>query len=157
MEDPMALGRMIAVAALGSMAFSAGAQVYRCADARGAITFQERACPVTSEEHVTTIPTSYPEVNLRERERLLARADAADERLLKRMQIESQERIARDHRASMEAIANAERERARADEAGGYVVYGNPLVRGYRPHAVQHAQQGRPSSFPNLTTIVLGR
>jgi hypothetical protein len=136
------------------MAFSAGAQVYRCVDKGGAVTFQEQACPVTSEERVTTIPTAYPEVNTRERERLLARADAADERLLKRMQIESQERIARDHRASMEAIAEAERERARAAE-GGYLVVGTPWARVQRPYHGPHIPQGRPSSFPNLANIVL--
>ena len=133
----MTLGRMVAAMALGSVAFSAGAQVYRCVDARGGVTFQEQACPATSQERVTTIPTSYPEVNLRERERLLARADAADERQLKRLQIESQERIAREHRAAMEAIAEAERERTRAADAGGYLVYGAPLIRAHRPQPVQ--------------------
>jgi len=150
----MALRRVVAAVALASAAFGASAQVYRCIDKGGAVTFQEQACPVTSEERVTTIPTAYPEVNTRERERLLARADAADERLLKRMQIESQERIARDHRASMEAIAEAERERSRADDAGRYIVYGSPWVRAHRPQHGQ-VQQGRISSFPNLANIVL--
>ena len=137
----MALGRVIAAVALGSVALSAGAQVYRCADARGAVTFQEQACPVTSDERVTTIPTSYPEANLRERERLLARADAADERLLKRMQIESQERIARDHRAAMEAIAEAERERAVASQSSGFVAVGTSWLRPLRPQGPHPSRQ----------------
>jgi len=140
----MALRQVTAGIALAAIASAAGAQVYRCTDARGAVTFQEQACPVTSDERVTTIPTSYPEANLRERERLLARAEAADARLLKRLDQKTRDRTAREHRLAGEAAEKVGRGRAPAAEAaGGILVVAMPQPRPHRPRY----RKPRPIAF----------
>ena len=101
------------------------APIYRCIDA-GTVTYQEQACASAGER--VAIPDTYPEVNRAERDRLLQREAALEARLLKRAEIESAERIARENRRAREIELAAERERAQPAEP----VYVVPVIA--RPH-----------------------
>ena len=57
------------------------------------------------------IPSSFPDANALERERLFQREAALDARLLKRAEIDAAERIAREDRLAREREAQAERDR----------------------------------------------
>jgi hypothetical protein len=105
--------------------------VYRCAIA-GSVTFQQTPCASAVEERAFELP-AFPPQNVRERDRLLAREAALDERLLRRAELESAERIAREARRAREAELQAERERA----AETQTTYAVPLffrpARAWRP------------------------
>jgi len=121
----------LAIAALlmlGSV--DAEAQVYRCTEA-GRVTYQAQPCTSAGAERVLDIPAAYPEVNLRERDRLLQREAALDARLLKRAELEAAERVARENRRALELEAQAER--ARAAEPLYVVAWAPPLRRTLRP------------------------
>ena len=127
-------GVLVLAASLGADA----ARVFRCTSAGGSVTFQEQPCNAAAEERVQDIP-EYPPANAAERDRLLQREAALDARLLKRAQIDSNERIAREARRSLELEA----ERARAAEPI-YVgpVYGAGYLPAYRPRPQQHLRNG---------------
>jgi len=116
--------RLALLSALLLAGLPAGAGIYRCTDAAGAVTYQEIPCPTSSDGRATNLPTDFPEVDRAERDRLLQRADAAEARLLRRLEIETMERIARDERVSREKIAmiQAEAERNRVDDAPALLV-----------------------------------
>ena len=133
-----------AFAATGALA---GEQVYRCASG-GSVTFQQVPCASAAEERAMPLP-EYPPANLQERDRLLQREAALDARMLRRAEIDAQERIAREARRARDAEAEAERERARAVE-GGYLYPAYPV--GYPPRVVHHRNRS-PSS---LTDLVMG-
>ena len=118
----------IAASLLAALSLSAHAEIFRCTGSAGAITYQEIPCPSSAQARTMDIPTVFPEVNRAERDRLLARADALEARLLKRAEIEAAERIARDDRAAREREAQALREalaaqrEAAAAPAPGFLV-----------------------------------
>ena len=115
----------IAIAVFLSLAPTAGAApIYRCTSA-GTVSYQDEPCESAGER--IALPDSYPEVNRAERDRLLQREAALDARLLKRAELETAERIAREHRRVLEA--QAERDRARPVEPA-YVV---PFAAAFAP------------------------
>src|SRR6476659_3854955 len=83
-RDLMGSHRLALLSALLLAGLPAGAGIYRCTDAAGAVTYQEIPCPASSEGRATNLPTDFPEVDRAERDRLLQRADAAEARLLRR-------------------------------------------------------------------------
>lgn len=111
---------------------NATSEIYRCIAYGGTVTYQQFPCPPASGEGTIALPSSYPEINRVERERLLQREAALDARLLKRLELEAAERIAREERASRERIAriHAEAERDRASETPALLVI-RPMRRSY--------------------------
>jgi len=108
---------LLAAAMLGLAANAVAAnEIYRCRASGGSVTYQQEPCPVASEAEAVNIPTSYPD-HTAERERLMQREAAMDARLLKRLEIEAAERIARDMRIARERELQAEQERAAANAA----------------------------------------
>jgi len=103
------LGLLITVATLAAPT-SAAAEIIRCVDAGGAVTYQQVACPESSKPERTTIPTEFPAPNVVERERLFEREAALYKRLEARRDRELQESQMREARAEREA----ERERLAA-------------------------------------------
>ena len=96
---------------IAASSLSQAAQIYRCVDAHGAVTYQETACVLASDERAWQTP-EYPPVNTAERDRLLQREAALDARLMKRAELETAERIARDERRARELELAAQREQA---------------------------------------------
>jgi len=93
--------------AFGLLAVSvdlAAAGIYKCTSPSGSVSYQEIACEGAQAGGVANIPTSFPEVNSAERERLLRQVALLEQRELKRYEIDSNERIA------MADIAARERE-----------------------------------------------
>src|SRR5688572_9500917 len=123
---------VLACALLSTAAAASASQVYRCASA-GTVSYQQMPCATAAEERPYDLP-SYPPVNMLERDRLLAREAALDARLLRRAEIDAQERIAREARLAQEAAIAAEIERARTTEAG-YFYPAYPVV---RPRVTHH-------------------
>jgi hypothetical protein len=114
---------------LAAHAGSAGAEIYRCI-AGGSVSYQEFPCPAAAEAATMPIGADFPAVNLMERDRLMQRDADLDARILKRAELDSAERIARDDRISREATLQAmERERA---EATPFYVAARPLRHGVR-------------------------
>ena len=108
------------------------AEIFRCTARDGGVTYQQDPCAASSNGGAVNIPTSYPDYSY-ERERLALREAALDARLLKRLEIEANERIARDDRIAREKEARAALEHAQAQQA--YPVYGfaRPLQASHRP------------------------
>ena len=135
----------LACALLTTAAFADG-QVYRCAS-KGSVSYQQEPCAAATEEQAYHLP-SFPPVNVQERDRLLAREAALDARLVRRAEIDAQERIAREARLAREAELEAERA-ARPSEAG-YFYPAYPV----RYPRVTHHRGARPA--PSLTDQVMG-
>ena len=95
----------------------AGAEIYRCS-AAGSVTYQEVPCPAAAAGGSVAIPTSFPDANTAERDRILP----LDARLLKRAEIDASERIARDDRIARERTLQALLERERAEPSPVFVV-----------------------------------
>jgi hypothetical protein len=120
-------------------ALPAAAQIYRCEAPGGAVTYQQQACEAGESGGAVPIPTQYPDYR-EARARLAAREAALDARLLKRLEIESAERIARDERVARERELAAERERAAAAGGAGTPVFVgvpfrfHPFARRVPPH-----------------------
>lgn len=112
------------------------AEIFRCTARDGGVTYQQDPCAASSNGGAVNIPTSYPDYSY-ERERLALREAALDARLLKRLEIEANERIARDDRAAREKEAQAVLALAQAQQA--YPVYGIA-----RPLQVLHRLPRRP-------------
>ena len=111
---------------------AAGATIYRCLAAGGSVTYQEVPCPAAASGGAVDIPTSFPNANVAERERLFQREAALDARLVKRAEIDAAERIARDDRLARELTLQAQWERERARDTPVYVL-ARPL------HLLRHA------------------
>jgi hypothetical protein len=109
------------VAAFASVAAASAGEIFRCKAPGGRITYQEIACDAASDGGAVAIPTTFPEVNLAERDRLLQREAALDERNLRRAELDTAERIARDNRLARQAEAQAERDRLAAAAASAGV------------------------------------
>ena len=97
------------------------AEIFRCTARDGGVTYQQDPCAASSNGGAVSIPTSYPDYS-DERERLARREAALDARLLKRFEIEANERIARDERIAREKEAQAALALAQAQQA--YPLYG---------------------------------
>ena len=106
----------LAALTLVAIALPAHAEIFRCT-ADGVVTYQEIPCPASATGGATLIPETYPEINRVERDRLLTREAALDERLLKRAEIDAAERIARDDRIARERENAALREALAQREA----------------------------------------
>lgn len=114
---------LFATVLLGLAANAAAAsEIYRCKSPSGAVTYQQQPCPAESDGGAVNIPLSYPD-HTAERDRLMQREAAMDARLLKRLEIESAERIARDTRIARENELQAAQERAQAAAAPAYPAY----------------------------------
>ena len=123
------MNRSLAALAFASLALCANAEIYRCTSG-GTVTYQETPCPPSATAATMDIPAQFPEVNRAERDRLLAREAALDARLLKRVEIEAAERMARDDRIARDRELAALREelaRRDADPAGGGFLIVQPL------------------------------
>jgi hypothetical protein len=111
------------IAAFAALALAAGtsfaADVFRC-QTRTGITYQQLPCPDEAITDTVNIASTYPDY-MAERDRLAQREAAMDARLLRRLEIDSAERIARDNRAAMEA--QAERDRIAQQAAQGGPLY----------------------------------
>ena len=120
------LHRSLAFALLASLAGAASADIYRCQSRHG-VTYQEVPCPDEAIANTVGIATVYPDYKS-ERDRLAAREAAMDARLLKRLEIESAERIARDDRIAREKEAQAALALAQAQSQDSPVyVLGRPM------------------------------
>jgi hypothetical protein len=123
--------RSLAFTFLACIAGAASAEVYRC-QARDGITYQEVPCPDSAVAARVSIPTEYPDYRP-ERDRLAAREAAMDARLLRRLEIESAERIARDDRIAREREAQAALAIAQAQSQDSPVyIVGRPLFPSHR-------------------------
>ena len=121
-----ALHRSLAFAFLACIAGAASAEIYRCQSRQG-VTYQQTPCPDEAIAERVAIPTTYPDY-LAERDRLAAREAAMDARLLRRLEIESAERIARDDRIAREKEAQAALAIAQAQaQASPVYIVGRPL------------------------------
>jgi hypothetical protein len=126
------LNRPMLVALLLLATGLCSAEIFRCTARDGGVTYQQDPCAASSNGGAVNIPTSYPDYS-DERERLARREAALDARLLKRLEIEANERIARDDRIAREKEAQAALELAQAQLA--YPVYGiaRPMQVSRRP------------------------
>ena len=98
---------LLVLATFGVVPLGVAADIVRCRDAGGAITYQPAPCPDRTEESRTGIPDAYPEPNRAERQRIFEREAALDKRLEARRDRELAEQQMREARAEREA----ERER----------------------------------------------
>ena len=129
-----ALSLLILAVATGA----AAAPIYRCDSPKGT-SYQEFPCESQDLGGATSLPTSFPEYNKAEHDRILAREAALEERMLRREAINSAERIARDDRIAREKEAEAQLAMA---EAMAISAYGVPA--GWvRPHPHRSTAQKR--------------
>ena len=124
---------------LGAAGAAAAAPIYRSDSPQGT-SYQEFPCEARDLGGATSLPTSFPAWNKEERDRILAREAALDERLLRRAAIDSAERIARDDRIAREKEAEAQLAMA---EAMSMSAYGVP-VGWVRPQPHRNTGQKRP-------------
>lgn len=94
----------------------AAGEIYRCKSPGGTVGYQQQPCAQPGDGDVVGIATIYPD-HTGARDRLMQREAAMDARLLKRLEIEAAERIARDERIAREAALQAERERTERERA----------------------------------------
>jgi len=140
----------IMFATVVSIAVPAAAEpVFRCAAPGGSVSYQQFPCDEGAEGRTIAIPANFPD-HVAPRERLAAREAAADARILRRLEIESAERIARDERAARENAYLAERERtAAAESAWGPVWVASPAFdRRFDRRVVRHQPRVTPHSLP---------
>ncbi|HEY2630129.1 MAG TPA: DUF4124 domain-containing protein [Usitatibacter sp.] len=121
---------------------AAAAGIYRCTSPTGGVTYQETACDGSTSGGLSGIPTSFPEVNTTERDRLLRQVALLEDRELKRYEIDSRERVAQSDIAAREREAQAAMSAQSSDAYGGpyYFAGGGgrliPIMG--RQHNVQH-------------------
>jgi hypothetical protein len=136
---------LLAVIALLAGPLAVAGPAYRCTAPGGAVSFQDQPCANARDEQAIEL-AGYPPVNAAERDRLLQRESALDARMLKRAEMDSAERIAREARWAKEAEYQAERERAKVAEQGYYYpVYAQPNYR------------ARPTPHRSGTSALLNR
>jgi hypothetical protein len=118
---------------------AAASEIFRCTPAGGSVTYQQAPCGDAVTGGAVDIPTNFPD-HTAERERLFQREAALDARLLKRLEIDAAERIARDNRIAREHELQAARERAE-QAAPGFVIVPwraqRHAPRGARPAAIR--------------------
>jgi hypothetical protein len=114
---------LLAAALLGLAAnASAAGEIYRCKSPAGGVSYQQQPCGDANEGGAVGIATQYPDHTV-ERDRLMQREAAMDARLLKRLEIDAGERIARDERIAREREVQAERERTERERVQNAPVY----------------------------------
>jgi hypothetical protein len=120
----MRSNRALLAAVLVGLAANAAAagEIYRCKAPGAAVTYQQQPCPPASEAETMNIPLTYPD-HTAERDRLMQREAAMDARLIKRLEIEAAERIARDTRIARERELQAAQESAQAAAVTTYPAY----------------------------------
>jgi hypothetical protein len=93
------MSRAVLAVALGALFAGAGAQaaVFRCTEANGSVTYQDRACRADA-TGMTDIPTEFPPPNEAERSRILQREALLEQRLE-----QERERLSRE--ASLRSVA----------------------------------------------------
>ena len=129
--------RVLLVLASLALVPAFAADIYRC-QAGGAVTYQQRPCDEGTAGGPTAIPAEFPPVNTAERERLLAREAALDQRL--EMQ---RERLARE--AATRQEREIERTRLAAAEAAAAA---EPRWLVVSPPVRMRAGSGNPRSRP---------
>jgi Domain of unknown function (DUF4124) len=107
---------------------AAAAAIFRCTEPGGSVTYQESPCPDSSAGRTLDVPAEYPAIDPRQRDSLLTREAALDQRLEARRERESRETIASIGRDAQVQAAQGQ------DQAGApaYVVAW-PRVTGSRP------------------------
>jgi hypothetical protein len=119
----------------------AGAQILRCTDAAGRVTYQQIPCAAQQEARATNIPTEYPAPNGGERDRLFAREADLERRLEARRERESRE-------SAMRMASAAAQPREEPQAAEGYPVYYPAGVLHRVPHRFgPHPAPRRPSTL----------
>jgi hypothetical protein len=103
----MTFNRPMLAALLLLAAGASCAEIFRCTARDGGVTYQQDPCGASTNGGAVKIATSYPDYS-GERDRLAMREAALDARLLKRLEIEAAERIARDDRIARERAAQAQ-------------------------------------------------
>ena len=134
---------MVAATAMAASSVVPAAEIVRCVDSGGGITYQHVACPDRTSTQASGIPTEFPEPNYLERDRLFAREAALDRRLEARRDREIQESQMREARAEREA----ERERmaamlATAQAAQPQYVIAYPFAKHWVPAPRRNAAAG---------------
>jgi len=131
--------------AIASLAGPAGAQqAYRCTDAEGRVTYQERPCPsAASERKVDTTPANTDH-DPSQRERVLKQGEEAQRRLEERNAREEAER--QRQREIREKEEQREKEMLAREEAreSAVIVYGS----GRQPIVVPSRPKPRPNPLP---------
>lgn len=118
----MRSNRVLLATMLLGLAADAAAEIYRCKPEGGTVSYQQQPCASPGDGDTVGIATVYPD-HTAERDRLMQREAAMDARLLKRLEIDAAERIARDERIARERELQAERERTERERAQNTPVY----------------------------------
>jgi hypothetical protein len=144
--------RILALGLLMMSLPAAAAGIYRCTGPTGGVTYQETACDGAASGGLAGIPTSFPEVNTTERDRLMRQVAQMEDRELKRYEIDSRERIANADIAARERESQAALAAAQSADAGyagpffgGVGGRGAHLVPIANHHAVSHHYGGAGS------------
>ncbi|MBK7659501.1 MAG: DUF4124 domain-containing protein [Betaproteobacteria bacterium] len=130
---------------LASVAVPAAAQqAYRCTDAEGRVTYQERPCPAAAAERKVDTTPANTDFDPAQRERLLKQGEEAQRRLEERIASEEAERQRQRERREKEA--QQEREALAREEARetAVIVYGP----GRQPIVVPPRPKPRPKPLP---------
>lgn len=108
------------------------AEIFRCTAPGGAVSYQETPCPDPSTARTLDVPAVYPAIDSQQREGLLQREAALDQRLEARRERESRETIASIGRDAQVQAAQAQ---AEAQAAAPAYVMAWPRAAGPRlPH-----------------------
>ncbi len=109
------------IVAAACVALPAGAAIFRCTAADGAVSYQEFECPQADRARTLDVPAQYPQVDNTARDRLFAREAELDRRLEAQRERDSREAVTRAMQPPEQPIPAA------ADE--GYPLYwgGAPL------------------------------
>jgi len=122
------------------LAAPARADIYRCTDGSGAVTYQQSVCDSPDAKRLD-IAESYPPVASGERERLLAREAALDRRLEARREREAREALAR---AALQAAAAPAPEIAAPEPSIGWLLTpAFPMHRHFQRHRGHAPRAGR--------------
>jgi hypothetical protein len=126
-----------AIAALSlAVSIPAGAaEIFRCSTPSGSMAYQQFPCDPNNDAGRIDVPTMYPDVDVAARERLLRRAELADQRL------EAQrERLSREEMTRVMARAQVDSAKAMAEAAAAANASSGMIVLG---RAVQHRRHAR--------------
>ncbi|HLX23572.1 MAG TPA: hypothetical protein VKR38_09530 [Usitatibacter sp.] len=97
--------RLLALGILAASLDLAAAGIYKCTSPSGSVSYQEIACAGTQTGGVANIPTGFPDMNVIEHDHILQLGSMAEARLLKRYEIDSNERVAMADIAARERAA----------------------------------------------------
>ena len=124
---------------------AAHAAVFRCTEADGGITYQDRACRGGDADGATDIPTEFPPPNEAERARILQREAVLEQRLEQKRERESRE-------AALRSVAAPPPAAAAEPYVEGYPLYlpfpQRPIHRPHPPRPRPHASGGLNAARP---------